>query len=111
MNSIKCKVKSVSDYILLEYVVMNKIYSIEIPATFRNKFLKVGSELIVEIGFDLNEEQVAAFVITEQKEFDKWLETEEGQFWEEKAHQAADDGDGYYDDIIQNYYTIYRKDT
>lgn len=32
----------------------------------------------------------------------EWLNTEEGEFWEEKAHQSADDGDGHFDDIIAN---------
>jgi len=38
---------------------------------------------------------------------DEWLKTEEGLFWEEKANQSADDGDGYYDDIIATFFTLY----
>ena len=41
---------------------------------------------------------------------DKWLETEEGQFWETKAHQDADNGDGYYDDLIQTSYAVFGED-
>jgi len=41
----------------------------------------------------------------------QWLETKQGEFWEEKAHQQADDGDAYYDDLIQTSYELFCEDT
>ena len=40
----------------------------------------------------------------------EWLETEEGEYYQQEAFKGAEDGDGYYDDIIWNYYDMHCKE-
>ena len=58
MNKVICKVKDCTTFFKLKYVYNDTQYSIEVPKTGNEDFLKDGDVIQVEVNIALNEDQI-----------------------------------------------------